>query len=95
MAAEFRIPELGENIQTGDLVKILVRVGDSIEVDQPVIELETDKATVEVPSPVSGVVQQINVKEGEKVKVGQLVLTVNGAGEKGGSAGKPAADQEP
>ncbi|MGH9432807.1 MAG: 2-oxo acid dehydrogenase subunit E2 [Terriglobia bacterium] len=95
MPAEFRIPELGENIKSGDLVKILVKVGDTIEVDQPVIELETDKATVEVPSPVSGVVQQINVKEGEKVKVGQLVLTVNGAGEKGKSAEKSSAGQHP
>ena len=95
MAAEFRIPELGENIKSGDLVRVLVKVGDTIEVDQPVIELETDKATVEVPSPVSGVVQQINVKEGEKVDVGQLVLTVNGAGEKGESAGRPGTEPKP
>ncbi len=94
MATEFRIPELGENIKSGDLVKILVKVGDTIEVDQPVIELETDKATVEVPSPVSGVIQQINVQEGEKVKVGQLVLTVNGAGETTKSAEKPSMEQK-
>ncbi|HUY13959.1 MAG TPA: 2-oxo acid dehydrogenase subunit E2 [Terriglobia bacterium] len=95
MATEFRIPELGENIKSGDLVKILVKVGDSIEVDQPVIELETDKATVEVPSPVSGVIQQINVKEGERVNVGQLVLTVNGAGETAKPAEKASAEQGP
>jgi pyruvate dehydrogenase E2 component (dihydrolipoyllysine-residue acetyltransferase) len=95
MATEFRIPELGENIKSGDLVKILVKVGDTIEVDQPVIELETDKATVEVPSPVSGVVEQISVKEGDTVKVGQLVLTVNGAGEQTKAAPKPSTGKEP
>jgi pyruvate dehydrogenase E2 component (dihydrolipoamide acetyltransferase) len=95
MPTEFRIPELGENVQSGDLVKLLVKVGDTIQVDQPVIELETDKATVEVPSPVSGVVQQISVKEGDKVKVGQLVLTVNGAGEAAQPAAKPTAEAKP
>jgi pyruvate dehydrogenase E2 component (dihydrolipoamide acetyltransferase) len=73
---EFRLPELGENIETGDLLKVLVSVGDTINRDQPVLELETDKATVEVPSPVYGKIREIHVKEGEKVKVGQLILTV-------------------
>jgi pyruvate dehydrogenase E2 component (dihydrolipoamide acetyltransferase) len=76
MPTEFRLPELGENIETGDLLKVLVSVGDTINRDQPVLELETDKATVEVPSPVYGKIREIHVKEGEKVKVGQLILTV-------------------
>src|SRR6516162_1585559 len=76
MPMEFRLPELGENIEAGDLVKMLVAVGDTIDRDQPVLELETDKATVEVPSPVYGRIKAIHVKEGEKVKVGQLILTV-------------------
>lgn len=76
MAIEFRLPELGENIDSGDLIRILVSEGDRIEKDQAVLELETDKATIEVPSPVSGVVRQIHVKEGTKIKVGQLILTV-------------------
>src|SRR3974377_2440664 len=75
MPTEFRLPELGENIEAGDLVKMLVAVGDTIDRDQPVLELETDKATVEVPSPVHGRIREIHVKEGEKVKVGQLILT--------------------
>ena len=77
MPMEFRLPELGENIEAGDLVKMLVAVGDTIDRDQPVLELETDKATVEVPSPVHGRIREIHVKEGEKVKVGQLILTVD------------------
>jgi len=76
MPTEFRLPELGENIEAGDLLKVLVSVGDTINRDQPVLELETDKATVEVPSPVYGRIREIHVKEGEKVKVGQLILTV-------------------
>ena len=76
MPTEFRLPELGENIEAGDLLKVLVSVGDIINPDQPVLELETDKATVEVPSPVYGRIREIHVKEGEKVKVGQLILTV-------------------
>jgi pyruvate dehydrogenase E2 component (dihydrolipoamide acetyltransferase) len=76
MATEFRLPELGENIEAGDLLKVLVSVGDTINRDQPVLELETDKATVEVPSPVHGRIREIYVKEGEKIKVGQLILTV-------------------
>lgn len=76
MSTEFRLPELGENIEKGDLLKVLVSVGDEISKDQPVIELETEKATLEVPSSVSGKVESVNVKAGEQVKVGQVILTV-------------------
>jgi len=77
MLTDFRLPELGENITSGDLIKILVSVGDTIIQDQPVLELETDKATVEVPSSVHGMVRTIHVKEGEKVEVGQIILTID------------------
>ena len=81
MLTEFRLPELGENIESGELVKLLVSVGDEIGKDQSVLELETDKATIEVPSPTSGRVREIHVNQGDKVKVGQLILTVDdGAG---------------
>ncbi len=80
MAIEFRLPELGENIDSGDLIRILVAEGDRIEKDQPVLELETDKATIEVPSPVSGTVKQIHVQAGTKIKVGQLIFTVEDSG---------------
>jgi pyruvate dehydrogenase E2 component (dihydrolipoamide acetyltransferase) len=88
------------------VTRVLVNVGDTITRDQPVLELETDKATIEVPSSVAGVVKEIKVKQGEKVKVGAVVLTVddgggaagNGAGAaKSAEAAKPAAApaQEP
>jgi len=55
---EFKVPELGENVATGDVTKVLVNVGDTITHEQPVLELETDKATIEVPSSVAGVVKE-------------------------------------
>lgn len=83
---ELKLPELGENIESGNVVKVLVNVGDTIMQDQPVLELETDKATIEVPSSVAGVVKEILVKEGGTAKVGQTVLTVDaGLKEKGGA----------
>ena len=78
---EFKLPELGENIDQGDLVRLMISPGVSITEGQPVMELETDKAVVEVPSSVSGTVKDVRVKEGEKVKVGQVIFTVeNGSG---------------
>ena len=76
MTTQFKLPELGENIESGDIVRILVSVGDNLEQDQPVLELETDKATVEVPSSVSGQVKEIYVQEGQKAQVGQAILDV-------------------
>jgi pyruvate dehydrogenase E2 component (dihydrolipoamide acetyltransferase) len=79
MAVEFKLPELGENVEKGDVVRVLVAVGDSIKVDQSILELETDKATIDVPSSVAGVVKEIRVKAGDKVKVGQVVLVADEA----------------
>jgi pyruvate dehydrogenase E2 component (dihydrolipoyllysine-residue acetyltransferase) len=73
---DFTLPELGENITSGDVLRILVKPGDTIAKDQPVIELETDKATIEVPSSVAGQVKEIKVKAGEKVSVGQAILSI-------------------
>ncbi len=85
--AEFILPNLGDGVAQGDVLKVLVKVGDTIAVDQPVVELETDKATLEVPSDVAGTVKEIRVKAGDKVKPGQAVLVMeNGAG----AAAEPA-----
>jgi pyruvate dehydrogenase E2 component (dihydrolipoamide acetyltransferase) len=93
---EFKVPELGENVAAGDVTRVLVNVGDTVKRDQPVLELETDKATIEVPSSVAGVVKEIKVKPGDKVKVGSLVLTLDDGDGKGASAQqatKPEADK--
>lgn len=77
MATEFKLPELGENIEAGDLVRLMVAPGASVSEGQPVMELETDKAVIEVPSSVTGTIKDIRVTEGEKVKVGQVIFTVD------------------
>ena len=82
----FVIPELGENINSATVVKVLVKAGDVVEVDQPLLELETDKATIEVPADAAGTVAEIKVNEGEQVSIGQLVLVF---------AGESAATPEP
>ena len=86
---EFKVPELGENVAGGDVASVLVKVGDTIAVEQPVVELETDKATIEVPSSVAGVVKEIKVKKGDKIKVGAVILTLDDAAGNGAAAAKP------
>ncbi|MGE5814269.1 MAG: biotin/lipoyl-containing protein, partial [Acidobacteriota bacterium] len=95
MAIDFNVPELGENVNAGDVVRVLVKAGDAIKKDQPVIELETDKATIEVPSTVEGKVTEVAVKQGEKIKVGQLILRVDAgaAAQSAGAAETETADR--
>ena len=93
MTVHFKLPELGEHVEAADLIKILVSVGDRIEIDQPVLELETDKADFELPATVSGIVAGIHVREGEKVRVGQLILTVEEAA--AGSGPPPKKSEAP
>ncbi len=86
---EFRLQELGENISQGDLVRLMIAPGAKVSEGQPVMELETDKAVVEVPSTVSGVVNEVKVKEGEKIKVGQVIFTLQGAASSQAEAVRP------
>ncbi len=106
--ADFILPNLGDGVAQGDVLKVLVKVGDVVKVDQPIVELETDKATIEVPSDVAGTVKEVKAKAGDKLKPGQVVLVLDGAGQAGeagqaggaGQAGKaasgpPAAPAQP
>jgi pyruvate dehydrogenase E2 component (dihydrolipoamide acetyltransferase) len=77
-ASEFKLPELGENIESGDLVRLMISAGSSVSEGQPVMELETDKAVVEVPSTISGKIREVKVREGQKVKVGDVIFTLEG-----------------
>ncbi len=72
--AELKLPELGENIETVDVSAVLVSVGDQVRLDQPVIEVETEKASLEVPSTFEGRVEKLLVSAGDKVAVGQVLL---------------------
>src|ERR1700690_3589953 len=86
---EFRLQELGENISEGELVRLMIAPGAKVSEGQPVMELETDKAVVEVPSSVSGVVNEVKVKEGEKIKVGQVIFTLQGGAPSQAEAVRP------
>ncbi len=81
MAKEFKLPELGENIESADVINVMVKAGDQVEKEQGIIEIETDKATVEVPTSVEGTIKEVLVKEGDKVKVGQTILTFENGSE--------------
>jgi pyruvate dehydrogenase E2 component (dihydrolipoamide acetyltransferase) len=87
-AAEFKLPELGENIHQGDLVRLMISPGAQVAEGQPVMELETDKAVVEVPSSLTGIVKDVLVNQGEKIKVGQVVFTLEA-----GATSQPHAQQ--
>lgn len=85
MAVDFKLPNLGEGVESGEVLSLLVKEGDTIAKDQNVVELETDKATVEVPCPHAGKVTQIHVKEGDNVPIGGLLISL----EAGDVAEKP------
>lgn len=92
MATEVILPELGENIESAVVVAVLVGPGDAVSVDQPLLELESEKATAELPSPVEGVVEELRVKVGDEVRVGQALLTIR---ERGAEAAPPAPAPAP
>ena len=94
MAKEFKLPELGENIESADVLNVLIKAGDKVEKEQSVLEIETDKATIEVPSAVTGIVKEVLVKEGEKVKVGQTVFTVDENGKSAEQAHEEKAQEK-
>ncbi len=77
MVHETHLPHLGENIETGKVVKILVSPGQKITSDQNIVELETDKASIEIPAAKNGTVKKIHIKEGDTVKIGQIILSID------------------
>ncbi len=91
MATAFTLPELGENIHSGLVTAVLVKPGDRIEKDQTVVQLETDKAVVDVPSPQAGVVSEVRTKEGATLKVGDVIIVIDGAS----AAQKPSPESKP
>ena len=90
MATEFTLPDLGENITSGDVVSVLVKAGDVVSPGQAVLEVETDKAVIEVPCPPGGVIQEVLVKKGETVNVGQALMSLSSS-ESQPETAKPAA----
>ena len=93
MPTEIKLPSLGEGVESGDVLEILVKEGDTVKQGAGLMELETDKATVTVPSPTSGKIVSINVKAGETVAVGSVIATLEGA--KGSAAAAPSKPETP
>jgi pyruvate dehydrogenase E2 component (dihydrolipoamide acetyltransferase) len=81
MAFEFKFPDIGEGLTEGEIVRWLVKEGDEIKEGQPLVEVETDKALAEIPSPKTGVILKILAKEKEIVKVGQVIVVIGEKGE--------------
>lgn len=92
MSIEFKLPELGEGVHEGELVQWRVKPGDSVHEDQPLCEIMTDKATVEIPSPFRGTIQELRVKEGQTVTVGSALMTYDSST---GAKAAPAKTQAP
>lgn len=88
--AEFKLPDLGEGITEADVLKVYVSPGDTVAVDQPIVEIETEKATLDVPSGVAGTVSAVLVRMGQTIPVGAPLIEV-GAGTPAAGAPAPAA----
>lgn len=85
MKKEIKIPDIAENVETGVIAGILVSEGDKVSEDQSVVEIETDKATTDIPSPYAGTVAEIKVSEGDEVKVNQVIMIIETEGEESDS----------
>ncbi len=75
MSVEFKLPDLGEGIHEAEVIAVKVKEGETVKEDQPILEVETDKAVVEIPCPVAGVVEKVNVQAGQTVKTGQVMMS--------------------
>src|SRR5262245_4248699 len=91
MSTEVVMPQMGESIAEGTVVRWIKKVGDAIDKDEPLFEISTDKVDAEIPSPGAGVLLEIRVKEGETVPVNSVVALIGGAGEKA----TPQGDGDP
>ena len=93
MAIEFKLPELGENIEGGDVVNVLVSEGDNIAEGQSIIEIEAGKASMEIPSPVEGSIEKLLISQGDTISVGQHIVTFSS--DNTSKEEPPAAKKEP
>lgn len=93
MATEIKLPDLGENIESGTVVNVLVAEGDQIEVEQSIVEIETDKAVIEVPSTAAGKVLSVDVSAGDEVITGSALISVEA--DEGASEEEPATQKKP
>src|SRR5688500_16190111 len=90
MANEVLMPQMGESITEGTIVRWIKKVGDTVERDEPLFEISTDKVDAEIPSPAAGVLTEITAKEGDTVLVDAVVGTIGQAGDAAAAAAPPA-----
>src|SRR3954449_12015253 len=95
VAYEVRLPDLGEGLTEGEVARWLVSEGQEIGEDDPLVEIQTDKTTVEIPSPASGKVSRIMVAEGETVPVGTVLVVIGGDGAAPAEKAQPRAEEAP
>src|SRR3989442_3354233 len=93
MAYEFKLPDLGEGLTEGEVARWLVSEGDEVAEDQPLVEIQTDKTTVEIPSPAAGRVARIFVGEGDVVPVGTVLVVIGDDGGASAADGRPRAEE--
>lgn len=95
MATEVKVPALGESVSEATVAKWYKKVGDAVAADEPIVELETDKVTVEVNSPVAGAIAELVVGEGDEVEVGALIAHINEGAEGAAASDEPAKEEAP
>src|SRR5262245_57413316 len=98
MGYDVKLPDIGEGVAEGEIVRWLVKPGDAVKEDQPMVEVMTDKANVEIPAPRTGTIETLHVPEGQVVPVGTVIVTiavVDGAGARAGAGATAAAAREP
>ncbi len=91
MGKDFKLPDLGEGIHEAQIVNVMIKQGDTVKADQMVMEVETDKASVELPVPYAGTIEKLNVKVGDTVKVGMVLLSVGDGSGASATQAAPAA----
>ncbi|HAL45594.1 MAG: hypothetical protein A2Y12_13755 [Planctomycetes bacterium GWF2_42_9] len=77
MIKEVTLPKISDNVDTGQVIDVLVDVGDTVDEEQSLIELETEKATFEVPSPIKGKISEIDIHKGDEIRTGQMIMKID------------------
>ena len=98
MIEEVKIPEISENVESGTIIQVLVEVGDMIDIDDVLVEFETEKALVEIPSTVKGKITELLAKKGDEMRVGDVIARVDTesrSDDKDTAESEPAADDAP
>src|SRR5688572_31854112 len=94
MSESVNLPALGESVTEGTVTRWLKKVGDRVEVDEPLLEVSTDKVDTEIPSPIAGVIESILVAEDETVEVGAVLVTIGSGADAGAAAAAPVAAEQ-